>query len=359
MHTTPFTAFALRAAAIGAALGLLAFVVLDTLRAPGGDRGSYRDAVAAAAPAVVNVYSARRVPASGRPGAPLFDEFFGDGEERTRLQTALGSGVVVDPDGFVITNHHVVADAEEIAVVLGDGRRHAAELVGTDPETDLAVLQVEATGLAAVERAPPGDLRVGDVVLAIGNPFGVGQAVTLGIVGATGRDRLGLSTFEDFIQHDAAINPGNSGGALVNPAGELVGINTAIFSRSGGSQGIGFAIPVDMALEVSRQLRRHGRVIRGWLGVQAEDLPATEAAGRTPGLRVAGVFADGPADRAGLRRGDILLAVAGEPLPDVETLLRVTTGTPPGMPVEVAFRRDGERRTVTARLAQRPAPAGG
>ena len=356
MHSTRFSTFALRAALLGAVLGVLAFVVVDALRPPPAARSSYRDAVAAAAPAVVNIYSARRVPARGRPGSPLFDEFFGEGRGETRLRTALGSGVIVDPGGYVLTNHHVVAGAEEIAVVLADGRRLGARLVGSDPETDLAVLQVDATGLAAIARPPAGSLRVGDVVLAIGNPFGVGRAVTLGIVGATGRDRLGLSTFEDFIQHDAAINPGNSGGALVNPDGELVGINTALFTRSGGSQGIGFAIPVDMAVTVFHQLVRHGRVIRGWLGVQAEDLPPAEAPGDTPGLRIAGVFADGPADAAGLRRGDVLLELDGRALPDVDTLLRLTTGTAPGTPVRITLRRDGERRRVTATLAQRPAP---
>lgn len=352
-----FAAFALRATAVGAVVGVLAFLVADAIWRvdAGGARPGYRAAVAAAAPAVVNVYSARRVPAPPRPGAPLFDEFFGDDDDATRLQTSLGSGVIVAPDGYVVTNHHVVADAEEIAVVLGDGRRRPAALVGADPESDLAVLRVEATGLAAITRAPAGSLAVGDVVLAIGNPFGVGQAVTLGIVGATGRDRLGLSTFEDFIQHDAAINPGNSGGALVNPAGELVGINTAIFSRSGGSQGIGFAIPVDMVYEVLDQILEHGRVLRGWLGVRTEPLPR---AGEAAGLRITGVFAEGPADRAGLRPGDVLVSVAGRSLPEVDALLAVTTGRPPGTEVEVVYRRDGERHRVTVTLDQRPAPSG-
>jgi len=356
MPSSTFPRFALRAAAIGALIGLFAFLLLDALRPTAPGPRSYRTAVQAAAPAVVNVYSARRVPAAPRPGAPLFDEFFGDGGNATRLQTSLGSGVILDRRGFVVTNQHVVDGAEEIAVVLGDGRRRPARLIGSDPDSDLAVLRIDAPDLHPIGRAAPGSLQVGDVVLAIGNPFGVGQAVTLGIVGATGRDRLGLSTFEDFIQHDAAINPGNSGGALVDPEGRLVGINTAIFSRSGGSQGIGFAIPVDMVVEVFRQLRDHGRVIRGWLGVQAEDLPASQAPGRTPGLRVAGVFADGPAETAGIRRGDVLLSVAGEPLPDVEALLRITTGMPPGSRVSVEFRRAGERRKVQATLAQRPTP---
>jgi len=359
MSLRPTIRFVLRAAAVGAVAGVLAFVVLNALREPGGDsRWSYRDAVARAAPAVVNVYSARRVPAPARPGAPLFQEFFGDGrnDDGTRLETSLGSGVILDPTGYVITNQHVIDGAEEIAVVLGNGHRLDANLVGSDPETDLALLRVDARHLPAIRRAPMNSLGVGDVVLAIGNPFGVGQAVTMGIVGATGRDRLGLSTFEDYIQHDAAINPGNSGGALVNPAGQLVGINTALYSRSGGSQGIGFAIPIDIVSEVFEQLRAHGRVIRGWLGVQAEDLPGTRAGGDEPGLRVAGIFMHGPAEAAGLRRGDVLLSVAGTPLPDVDTLLRVTTGSPPGTQVDVVFERGGERHNVTATLAQRPSP---
>ena len=358
MRASDTAMFALRAAAVGAVLGLLGFIALELARAPGldGDTRSYRRAVARAAPAVVNVYSERRIPAAPRPGAPLFDEFFGDGEDRTRLQTTLGSGVVLDDGGYVVTNHHVIAGAERIEVVPGDGRRLEGSLVGSDPDTDLALLRVDADGLSSIARADPHTLGAGDVVLAIGNPWGVGQAVTLGVVGATGRDRLGLSTFEDFIQHDAAINPGSSGGALVNPRGELVGINTAIFSRSGGSHGIGFAIPIHLVNEVSRQLREHGRVIRGWLGVQAHDLPAGRAPGNTPGLRVEGVFADGPAERAGLRRGDVLLSIAGTRLPDVETLLQATTSMQPGERVTLSYRRDGEEHTTEAVLAQRPSP---
>ncbi len=358
MHTSDSIMFSLRAAAVGAIIGLLGFIALEMTRTLPGhdDPGSYRQAVARAAPAVVSVYSERRIPAHPRPGAPLFDEFFGDGETTTRLQTTLGSGVILDGDGHIVTNHHVVANAERIEIVPGDGRRLAGELVGSDPETDLAVLRVETRDLAGITPAPPGSLAIGDIVLAIGNPWGVGQAVTLGIVSATGRDRLGLSTFEDFIQHDAAINPGSSGGALVNPRGELVGINTAIFSRSGGSHGIGFAIPVDLVHEVFRQLREHGRVIRGWLGVRARDLPPEEAPARTPGLLIEGVFADGPAEQAGLRMGDVLLSIDGTELPDVESLLQATTSMRPGERVRVTYRRDGEKRTTEAVLAQRPSP---
>lgn len=358
MHGSDSIMFTLRAASVGAVIGLLGFIALELARMPAGgtEVDSYRQAVARAAPAVVNVYSEHRIPAHPRPGAPLFDEFFGDDEAATRLQTTLGSGVILDGNGHVVTNHHVVANAERIEIVPGDGRRLQATMVGSDPDTDLALLRVDAEDLAGVTRAPPASLGVGDVVLAIGNPWGVGQAVTLGIVGATGRDRLGLSTFEDFIQHDAAINPGSSGGALVNPRGELVGINTAIFSRGGGSNGIGFAIPVDLVYEVFRQLREHGRVIRGWLGVQARDLPPEQAPEQAPGLLIEGVYADGPAERAGLRMGDVLLSIGDTDLPDVESLLQATTSMRPGDRVRVTYRRDGEEHTTEAILAQRPSP---
>lgn len=359
MHASDSIMFTLRAATAGAIIGLLGFIALELARMPAVDpdaANSYRQAVARAAPAVVNVYSEHRTPARPRPGAPLFDEFFGDDETTTRLQTTLGSGVILDANGHVVTNHHVVANAERVEIVPGDGRRLQATLIGSDPDTDLAVLRVDAKGLAEITRAPPGSLGIGDVVLAIGNPWGVGQAATLGIVGATGRDRLGLSTFEDFIQHDAAINPGSSGGALVNPRGELVGINTAIFSRGGGSNGIGFAIPVDLVYEVFRQLREHGRVIRGWLGVQARDLPPEQAPERTAGLLIEGVYADGPGEQAGLRMGDVLLSIGDTELPDVESLLQATTSMRPGERVRVTYRRDGEERTTEAVLGQRPSP---
>lgn len=347
--------FILRAATAGAVLGLLAFIALELVRTGGpGIDGGYRQALARATPAVVSVYSERRTTESPRAGSPLFDEFFGGGRSGARTRTTLGSGVVLDADGHVVTNHHVIVGAEHVEVVLGDGRRLTASRVGSDPDTDLALLRVEADGLTGIPRAEPHSLARGDLVLAIGNPWGVGQAATLGIVGATGRGRLGLSTFEDFIQHDAAINPGSSGGALVNPRGELVGINTAIFSRSGGSHGIGFAIPLDLVIEVTQQLREHGRVIRGWLGVDTRDLPAAEAPDGNPGLHVEGVFADGPAERAGLRMGDVLLAINGMELSNVEALLRATTRMRPGDRVTVTYRRDGEKRTTKAVLAQRP-----
>lgn len=353
MRPSDTPSFILRAAGFGAVLGLLGFIALELARTHPADSDSgYRDALARAVPSVVSIYTERRAPVDSPQGSPLFDEFFGG--RAGRVQTTLGSGVVLDADGHVVTNHHVVAGAERIEVVLADGQRLSAHRVGSDPDTDLALLRVKAEGLAGIPRARGQSLARGDVVLAIGNPWGVGQAATLGIVGATGRGRLGLSTFEDFIQHDAAINPGSSGGALVNSAGELVGINTAIFSRSGGSNGIGFAIPVDLVMEVTRQLRDHGHVIRGWLGVDSRDLPARQAPGDTPGLRIEGVFANGPAERAGLRMGDVLLAVGGKDLADVESLLRATTSMRPGDRVTITYRRDGKKRTTEAVLAQRP-----
>lgn len=351
----PATAL-LRPALAGLLAAVLVFLVWDALdRAPADRNGewSYARAVEAAAPAVVNVYSARLVARPDASDSPLFREFFGDGGEARRRATTLGSGVILAPDGLIVTNHHVVADADEIEVSLADGRRLAAHLVGSDPETDLAVLRIEAAGLPVVPRSPLTHPAVGDVVLALGNPWGVGQAVTLGIVGATGRDRLGLNTFEDFIQHDAAINPGHSGGALVNPRGELVGINTAMFSRSGGSDGIGFAIPAALVTHVVQQIVEHGAVMRGWLGVDARNLPSTAASG---GVRIAGVFRGSPADAAGLQAGDILLAINDQPLANLDDLLQHTTNAAPGTHVHLQVLRDGDELMREATLIQRPTP---
>jgi serine protease DegS len=351
----PTTAF-VRPALAGLLAAVLVFLVWDALdREPPPRDGewSYARAVQAAAPAVVNVYSARLVARPDSSDSPLFREFFGDGGATRRRVTTLGSGVVLESDGLIVTNHHVVAEADEIEVSLADGRRLTARLVGSDPETDLAVLRVDASALMVIPSAPAERPVVGDVVLALGNPWGVGQAVTFGIVGATGRDRLGLSTFEDFIQHDAAINPGHSGGALVNPRGELVGINTAMFSRSGGSDGIGFAIPAALVTHVVRQIVEHGAVIRGWLGVDARNLaPGTDTEPR--GVRIAGVFRGSPADAAGLRAGDILLAINDQPLADLDDLLQHTTNAAPGASVRLRVLRDGEEFSRETELIQRP-----
>ncbi|MFG1489212.1 trypsin-like peptidase domain-containing protein, partial [Oceanospirillum sp. HFRX-1_2] len=237
---------------------------------------SYSDAVKQASPAVVNIYTSKIIEQRAHPllQDPAFRQFFGyNGVPRQqRLQSSLGSGVIVSADGYVLTNNHVIAGADEIKVALKDGREAIAQVVGTDPETDLAVLSIPLPDLPVITIAPSDDIEVGDVVLAIGNPFGVGQTVTMGIVSATGRDQLGINTFEDFIQTDAAINPGNSGGALINPRGELLGINTAIFSKSGGSQGIGFAIPSNLSRQIMIDIIREGSVVRGWLGVEVQEL---------------------------------------------------------------------------------------
>ena len=322
---------------------------------------SYADAVARAAPAVVNIYTRRKVATSAHPFAddPLFRYFFGDRPPPTkRTQTSLGSGVILSPQGYVLTNHHVVADADEIELLLADGRSLSAKVIGSDPESDLAVLRVDAGELPVITIGRSRDLRVGDVVLAIGNPFGVGQTVTQGIVSALGRTRLGINTFEDFIQTDAAINPGNSGGALVNTHGELVGINSAIFSRSGGSQGIGFAIPAHLALGVMEQIVEHGRVVRGWIGVEMQEVTPqlAESFGLedTGGVIVAGVMRGSPAAEAGIRPGDVILAVAGKKIRDGRDALDAIARHAPGERVLIEGIRDRRSLRIEVKVGERP-----
>ncbi len=326
---------------------------------------SYAAAVSAAAPAVVNIHTARRVAAAAQPfpDIPLPRRYFGPGAgppEAPILETQLGSGVIVNAGGYALTNYHVIAGAQLIQVALGDGRSTLATVVGSDPETDLAVLRLELEGLPSIALGSSDSLQVGDVVLAIGNPFGVGQTVTQGIVSATGRNRLGLSTFENFIQTDAAINPGNSGGALVTPQGTLVGINTAIFSRDGGSLGIGFAIPVDIARDVLTQIIEHGRVIRGWIGIDAQDLTPQLARSfdldSTEGVIVARVHPGGPADRAGLRAGDIITRVEDQPVAGVRALLETITLRRPGSTIAIRARRVGGPVSLAVMVEQRPPP---
>ena len=323
---------------------------------------SYASAVQAAAPAVVNIHTARVVLA--RPDPLVDDEFlrrfFSRGEiAPSRVETDLGSGVLLGPDGVIVTNHHVVAQADEIRVALRDGRIARAEVVGTDPDTDLAVLKVTLNTLPSIETASVETLAVGDVVLAIGNPFGVGQTVTMGIVSAKSRSRLGINTFEDFIQTDAAINPGNSGGALITPSGHLVGINTAIVSHSGGSEGIGFAIPMHVVRHVMREILTHGHVRRGWLGIEVNPLtPATaEQLGLErppPGVLVSGVMASGPGAVAGLEPGDLLTQVEGQPVVDPQTAVNLISAVAPGGSVKLKIIRDGGEQTLSAIVAQRP-----
>ncbi len=320
---------------------------------------SYSRAVEAAAPAVVNIYSQKRVTEKPHPylNDPLFRQLFGKrlGVPRQRLETSLGSGVIISEKGYILTNNHVIREADAIQVALRDGRGASATIVGTDPETDLAVLKISLDNLPSITLSEGHELRIGDVVLAIGNPFGVGQTVTMGIVSATGRSQLGLNTFENFIQTDAAINPGNSGGALINATGQLVGINTAIFSRSGGSQGIGFAIPVSIAKGVMEQILEHGYVIRGWLGIEVRAInPAIARAfgiKQMQGAVITGVFRNSPAAAAGLRAGDFVIRIANQPVNDIRAMRDHIASIRPGETVDILLLRDN-------RLIQRKIVAG-
>ncbi|MCS6785825.1 MAG: trypsin-like peptidase domain-containing protein [Thiobacillaceae bacterium] len=330
---------------------------------------SYAEAARRAQPAVVNIYTTKLLKP---PRHPLLSDPLPRGEPGAGMQpraprvTNLGSGVIVSPEGYILTNHHVIEAADEIQVALPDGRSLAAELVGTDPDTDLAVLRVRLAGLPAIRLAPPDSLRVGDVVLAIGNPFGVGQTVTLGIVSGLNRTHLGINTFENFIQTDAAINPGNSGGALVDTEGRLVGINTAIFSRSGGNQGIGFAIPVSLAREVMQQIIAQGSVTRGWVGIEVQDITPEVAEsfglGAANGALIAGVLRGGPADRAGIRPGDVLVSVNDRPVTDSSDLLNLIAALPPGERARLTVLRGQTRLQLTVQVERRPSmrrPAAG
>jgi serine protease DegQ len=323
---------------------------------------SYGEAARRATPTVVNVYTtkeSRVAPDHPFFNDPLFRRFFGE-QQRRQQTSSLGSGVIVGDDGTILTNHHVIDGADGIEVLLADGRRSRAKLVGSDPETDLAVLRIDLPDVPAIEFADSDSARIGDVVLAIGNPFGVGQTVTMGIVSALGRTQLGINTFENFIQTDAAINPGNSGGALVDTQGRLLGINTAIYSRSGGSLGIGFAIPTSTARSVMEQILRNGSVVRGYIGVEPQDVtPELAQAFKLPrrdGAIIAGVMRGGPADKAGVRTGDILVDVDGRPIPNTATMLNVIAQLQPGATGRFTFVRDGRELTLPITVARRPKP---
>lgn len=324
---------------------------------------SYSTAVEAAAPAVVNIHTSKVITQRINPlfDDPRLREFFGDVfKPRQRVENSLGSGVIISANGYILTNNHVIKGADEILVALKDGRTAQAKVVGVDPETDLAVLAISLQNLPSITIGKSAALKVGDVVLAIGNPFGVGQTVTLGIVSATGRSQLGINTFENFIQTDAAINPGNSGGALVNAYGQLIGINTAIFSKSGGSQGIGFAIPAVLAMRVLGDIIQQGHVVRGWLGIEPQDITPqlAESFGlkNTVGVIVAGVLRNGPADRAGIRPGDVITHIEGNAVPDSGTALNVISNAKPGNSIKVRLLRNGNSSSVVAEVTQRPVP---
>lgn len=339
--------------------------------AAGGDAvaasSSYREAARQALPSVVHIFTSQKVKTPRHPllDDPLFRHFFGERPESEGQQRSfgLGSGVIVSSSGYVLTNYHVVDAADQIEIALNDGSTHKARLVGGDPETDLAVLQIapdknRETKLPAITLGQMDNLLVGDVVLAIGNPFGVGQTVTMGIVSALGRSHLGINTFENFIQTDAAINPGNSGGALVDSRGNLVGINTAIYSRSGGSLGIGFAIPISTAKNVMEQIIQNGSVTRGWIGVEAQEITQELADSfglpDTEGALIAGVQRGSPADQGGIRPGDILLAVGGKPVHDPQAMLDLIANQKPGETIEFKLRRQKAPFDTALRIGKRP-----
>ena len=319
----------------------------------------YRAAAQRAAPAVVSIVASKLSPRRPHAEDPWFRFFFGERNAQEQPQRGLGSGVIVSPEGYLITNNHVVDGADDIEVLLADGRQAQAKLVGTDPESDVAVLKIQLDKLPAIQFGNLEDLQVGDAVLAIGNPFGVGQTVTAGIVSALGRNQLGINTFENFIQTDAAINPGNSGGALVDAAGNLVGINTAIFSKSGGSLGIGFAIPVSTARGVMESLIRDGSVARGWIGVEPRDLSADMAESlRLPvksGVLITGVLQNGPAGNGGMKPGDVVVKIGEQNIANTAQLLNAVAALKPGSAATVAVQRGDRAVELKLQVAQRPA----
>lgn len=329
--------------------------LVDTTRT--GGVVSYNAAVKVAAPAVVNIFTTQKVKQMNHPllNDPVFREFFGNQmPQQQQNENSLGSGVIVRADGYILTNNHVIAQAEHIVVALQDGRRAEAKVIGTDPDTDLAVIKIELDNLPVLPFKLSGN-EVGDVVLAIGNPFGVGQTVTQGIISATGRSDLGINTYEDFIQTDAAINPGNSGGALIDVAGNLIGVNTAIFSQSGGSLGIGFAIPAKVCQQVLNSILKDGRVVRGWLGISLipntldEDVMAT----RPIGVVVADVLKGGPADEAGVKRGDKIIQVNNEQITSASHLINYVALQAPESVINVVVEREGKQENVQVKVGER------
>jgi serine peptidase DegS len=318
---------------------------------------SYADAVDRTAPAVVNVYTARLV--TERLPPRTLGEMFGEFVPRyqQRVERSLGSGVIVDNAGHIVTNHHVIANADAIRVQLADGRTADAKVVGRDPDTDLAVLRIELKNLPVMPLGRSDRLRVGDVVLAIGDPVGLSQTVTHGIVSATGRGQLGVATFEDFIQTDAPINFGNSGGALVSSNGELVGINTAVLAKNLGVEGIGFAIPVNLVRGVMTEILEHGRVVRGWIGIVPEDVGETQAAQlglERGGVVLSNLYVGSPALVAGLKPGDLLLEFDGQAVASAQQALARVAAKAPGTRIEILAERQGRRFTVATEVVERP-----
>jgi len=330
--------------------------------------GSYSHAAKKAMPAVVNIFTSKKTaddPHQKYLDDPTFRQFFGDqsddSDNQSQPENSLGSGVIVSEQGLILTNNHVVATADEIEVALSDGRKMSAKVVGTDPDTDLALIKIEAEHLPAITFASSDKLNVGDVVLAIGNPFGVGQTVTQGIVSALGRNHLGINIYENFIQTDASINPGNSGGALIDTEGNLVGVNSAIYSRSGGSMGIGFAIPATLARQVMEQIVAQGNVTRGWIGIEAQDITPELAESfklnLAQGALIAGVLRESPADKAGLRAGDILLEIEGKPVTDSSSMLNLIAALKPNQKATIKIARAERKIDVSILIGTRPKPA--
>ena len=340
----------------------------STNTASGNTKTGFSLAAKKAMPSVVNIFTSSKV-ATPNPNDqfkddPLYKHFFGeqsDNNEEDQPESSLGSGVIVSDKGLILTNDHVVASADEIEVALADGRKLSAKVVGTDPETDLAVLKVDADKLPAITFAASDKLNVGDVVLAIGNPFGVGQTVTQGIVSALGRNHLGINTYENFIQTDASINPGNSGGALIDAEGNLVGVNSAIYSRNGGSMGIGFAIPANLAKQVMEQIAVSGSVTRGWIGIEAQDItPELAESFKLPQARgslIAGVLRNSPADLAGIKAGDVLLAINDKEVADSSSMLNLIAVLKPNEKAVLKIARAEKQIVIKVTVGKRPKPA--
>jgi serine protease Do len=336
----------------------------DTVKFLGRLSDALAEVAEVAKPSVVNISTTSTVTMEENPDSdffndPLFRRFFGDQfdhQKRKYKSAALGSGVIVSDDGYILTNNHMVKGAEEIKVVLSDKREFKGKIVGTDPRTDLAVIKINAKNLPAARMGESGKLKAGDIVLAIGTPFGLNQSITMGIVSAVGRSNVGIADLEDFIQTDAAVNPGNSGGALVNTSGEVVGINTAIFSTSGGYMGIGFSIPSDMAKTVMDSIIKHGRVLRGWLGVSIQNLTPEIAKSlgikQEAGALVADVVKGSPADKAGLKRGDLIVEFDGKKIEDSTHLRNMVAATAPGKSIELKLIRDSKEQTVSVTLGE-------
>jgi len=330
----------------------------------GAGVGSFATAAKAASSAVVSINTSKAAARNPNIDDPWFKFFFGDQGDRSEPQVGLGSGVIVSPSGYILTNNHVVEGADDIEVILNDNRRARAKIIGTDPETDLAILKIELDKLPVIVLGSSDTLQVGDPVLAIGNPFGVGQTVTSGIISALGRNQLGINTFENFIQTDAAINPGNSGGALVDIQGRLLGINTAIYSRSGGSMGIGFAIPVATARQVLESIVKDGQVTRGWIGVEPQDLSPelaetfgiAPAAMKTGGVIITGVLQNGPAAQAGIVPGDVITDVAGKPVASMTELLTAVAALKPGVPAALGVLRKDKKTDIAVVPGTRQRP---